>query len=451
MYRDPKKIHLIGIGGIGVSGIAELLLRNGYKVSGSDAARNDIVRRLEGLGIPVSIGHDAKNIQGADLVVYSSAVKPNNPERVEAKRNHIPAIPRAEMLAELMRLKSGIAVAGAHGKTTTTSLIALVLMQAGLDPTIVVGGRMDNFGGTNARLGTGDFMVVEADESDGSFTQLSPAIAIVTNMDREHMDHYQTLFRLKKAFVSFLNRVPFYGLSIYCGDDPLLRLIQHRLERRKKTYGFENENDYQITSLETKRESTARIKIGSEHETIRLQVPGRHNLLNSLAALAVADEVGVPRKISLEALASYKGVERRFQRRGQIDGVVFVDDYAHHPSEIIATLRAAQDVFPHSKFRAIFQPHRFTRVKDLFEPFGACFTGCTNVAITPIYAAGEVPIEGISSTALVEQIKKSGIENAQLTANPLQTIREWLKESSSGDVILTLGAGDLPNVYKDLF
>lgn len=452
MYKKINKIHLIGVGGIGMSGIAELLLRHGYQVSGSDLQASESVRGLEKLGVRVYLGHRPENVLGTDLVVYSSAVRTENPELVAASEQRILCIPRAEMLAELMRLKSGIAVAGAHGKTTTTSMIALALVEGGLDPTIVVGGRMDNFGGTNARLGSGEFMVVEADESDGSFNKLSPSIAIVTNMDREHMDYYKSMRRLKLAFTSFLNKVPFYGLSVMCADDPYLKTLQHRVTRRKKTYGFATESDYQIVGYQTSFEGTqSEILFHGKKEKLTLQVPGRHNVLNALAALAVADELGVARKDSLRGLASYQGVQRRFQKRGEREGVLFFDDYAHHPSEISATLAAAREKFPNAKIRVVFQPHRYTRVEDLFDRFVGCFNGCDAIAITDIYAAGEAPIPGVDSQGLVESLRRQGHRRAEHVQKPLEGIEAWLSESAPGDVILTMGAGDLPNVYKQLF
>lgn len=452
MYNNIKKIHLIGVGGIGMSGIAELLLKNGYSVSGSDLKGSELCERLKQLGAQIFQGHLSQHIEGADLVVYSSAVTPQNPELAEALKREIPCIPRAEMLAELMRLKYGIAVAGAHGKTTTTSMIALTLTQAGLDPTIVVGGRMDNFGGTNARLGAGDFMVVEADESDGSFNVLTPSIAVVTNMDREHMDHYETMAKLKKAFVSFLNKIPFYGLSVICGDDPYLKMLLPKLSRRRKTYGFQSENFYRVVEYTPTAHGTdCRIHAGKDAFTLSLQVPGKHNVLNAVAALAVADELAVPREQSLEALRSYQGVQRRFQKRGELKGVTLIDDYAHHPTEITATLSAARERFPQSKIRVVFQPHRYSRTEDLFDQFSSCFRFCDAVAVTDIYAAGEAAIPGVSASALVQNISQTGHPQVVEAGQPLAAIENWLRESEPGDIILTLGAGDLPSVYKSLF
>ncbi len=452
MYKKIKQIHLIGAGGIGMSGIAELLLRNGYAVSGSDLQRGESLRQLEALGVKIFVGHHAANIAGAELVVHSSAIRADNAELAAAIALQIPVIPRAEMLAELMRLKYGIAVAGAHGKTTTTSMIAVALMEAGLDPTIVVGGRMDNFGGTNARLGHGEYMVVEADESDGSFNKLSPAIAIVTNMDREHMDFYRNMTGLKRAFLSFLNSVPFYGLCVICGDDPYLRIMRAKVTRRKRTYGFKADNDYQVACYEPSPEgSESTIHADGHRVRLKLQVPGRHNVLNALAALAVADELSIPREKTLAGLAAFHGVQRRFQKRGELEGVTFIDDYAHHPSEISATVAAAKERFPTSRIRVVFQPHRYSRVEDLFDQFSTCFRGCDAVAITEIYAAGEAPIPGVEASLLAENIGRQGIDTVRHVQKPMDGVQEWIRQSVAGDVILTLGAGDLPNVYKELF
>lgn len=452
MYSKINKIHLIGVGGIGMSGIAELLLRNGYVVSGSDLKKSELCFHLEQQGVQIFLGHQAENIDGADLVVYSSAVTPENPEMVAASQKEIPAIPRAEMLAELMRLKYGVAVAGAHGKTTTTSMIAVALTQGGLDPTIVVGGRMDNFGGTNARLGSGEYMVVEADESDGSFNKLNPAIAVVTNMDREHMDHYETMAKLKKAFLSFVNKVPFYGLSVICGDDPYLRMLLPKVTRRKKTYGFGKHNHYQVVEYHSSSEETqCLIRIGNETVRLQLQVPGKHNVLNAVATLAVCDELSIPREKTLQALSQYQGVQRRFHKRGELKGVKFIDDYAHHPTEISATLSAARERFPESRIRVVFQPHRFSRTEDLFDQFSNCFKHCDAVAVTDIYAAGEKAIAGVTGGLLAESISNAGHPQALHVEKGMTAIESWLTDSRPGDVIMTLGAGDLPSVYKTLF
>lgn len=443
---------MIGIGGIGMSGIAMLLQQNGYLVCGSDASSSDTVQQLKDLGITVFLGHQAAHVQGADLVVYSSAVSATNPELLAAKEQQIPVIPRAEMLAELMRLKYGVAVAGAHGKTTTTSIISMALMEGHLDPTIVVGGRMDNFGGTNARLGRGEFMVVEADESDGSFNKLSPSIAVVTNIDREHMEYYGHMRKLRQAYLSFLNKVPFYGLCVFWGEDPNLKLIRPRITRRIKTYGFSGKQDYKILNYETQAQGS-RFLVQVEKETfpIELSIPGKHNALNSVAALIVADELSIPRELSLKGICSYRGVQRRFHRRGELRGVLFIDDYAHHPTEIRATLQTARELFPKSNLRVLFQPHRFSRTRDLFDEFSVCFHCSDEVTLLPIYAASEVPIPGIESALLADNINRQGVVRAAVANNALQAIQEILGRSKPGDVILTLGAGDLPGVYRELF
>lgn len=452
MYNRFNKIHLVGVGGIGMSGIAELLRRNGYTVTGSDVKTNEIIRQLQTNGIEIFIGHRAENVQGAELVVFSSAIRPDNPEMKEAERLQVPAIPRAEMLSELMRLKYGIAVAGAHGKTTTTSMISLILVEAALDPTIVVGGRMDNFGGTNARMGMGNFMVVEADESDGSFNQLTPSIAVVTNMDREHMDHYQTMSKLKSAFCSFLNKVPFYGLCVVCGDDPYLKTILPKVSRRKKTYGFSKTNTYHIESYHPRGTgSEVTLNIQGKKEILTLKVPGKHNALNAVAAIAVADDLGVSREISLKALSEFNGVQRRFQRKGEKAGVLFIDDYAHHPSEIRAVLSAAREQFPNTKVRVVFQPHRYSRTEDLLDQFSISFKACDSVTILDVYAAGEIPIAGIDGATVADSITREGHKDAKYLASPREAIDHFLSESAPGDIIMTLGAGDLPGVYKDLF
>lgn len=435
-----------------MSGIAQLLLQNGYKVSGSDIQASESIKLLQKLGVTVSIEHAAANVEGVDLVVYSSAIPAENPELLEARRQEIPTILRAEMLAELMRLKYGIAIAGAHGKTTTTSMTSLVLVDAGLDPAVFVGGKVDHLGGGNARGGAGSFMVVEADESDGSFNKLSPAIAVVTNIDREHMDHYKGMEEVKRSFLSFMEKVPFYGLCILCGDDPYLQVMHPKLTKRKRLYGFSDGCHYKITSYKPEGlGSRSTIKIDKKEYELVLQIPGRHNALNAVAAIAVGDELKVPIKSILSSLAKFKGAQRRFQIRGVVKGVTFVDDYAHHPSEIRATLNAARERFPGATIRTVFQPHRYSRVEDLFDQFVSCFINFKNIAVTDIYAASENPIPGIHSKTLAESMMNAGVENAVYSASAFGAVEKWMEESQEGDVILTLGAGDLPSVYKNLF
>lgn len=452
MYNKIKNIHLIGIGGIGMSGLAQLLSKNGYHVTGSDLGRGETVRLLETQGVRVFQGHDSLHVQGAELVVYSSAVSPENPELAAARKQDVLCITRGEMLAELMRLKYGVAVAGAHGKTSTTSMTGVTLVAAGLDPTVVVGGRMDNFGGTNARLGEGDFMVVEADESDGSFNRLSPSIAVITNMDREHLDHYGSMEALEKAFVTFGNKVPFYGLTIYCGDDSYLQRLSAQITRRKRSYGFNSGNAYRIETYTPSHEgSVFTVRVGQDAVELKLRVPGRHNALNAVAALAVADELGISREVTTAALSSYTGVARRFQLRGEKRGVRFYDDYAHHPTEIGATLAAARERFPDSRIRVIFQPHRYSRFSDLWSGFTECFDACDGVAVTDVYAAGELPLDGVHSTRFAHELSQRRSIPVQKISSGMEGIDFWLQDAQDGDVVFTLGAGDLPNVYQKLF
>ncbi len=430
-----------------MSGIAELLANLGYDVSGSDAKRSDATARLEQLGVRVAIDHDARNVGAADVVVVSSAIRPENPELVEARGRKIPVIPRAEMLAELMRLKYGIAVAGAHGKTTTTSMIALILDGAGLDPTAVIGGRLSAFG-SNARLGRGDYMVAEADESDRSFLKLSPSIAVITNIDREHMESYGTWENLQRAFVDFANKVPFYGAVIACAEDRPLREMFPRFTRRVMTYGFE---DADVTGDGTQLEAFAsrctvfhrgiegrRGKLGE----LQLAVPGRHNVLNALGAVAVGLEVGVPFPRIARALAEFRGVERRFQTRGEVRGVMVVDDYGHHPTEISAVLAAARAGIER-RIVAVFQPHRYTRTAQLMNEFGRAFEGADEIVLTDIYAAGESPLPGVTVEALADSVRRA-------TSAPVHVVKALddvpaavARLCRRGDLVITLGAGSI--------
>lgn len=451
-YPRYRNIHLIGIGGIGMSGIAQLLKSEGYEVTGSDIASSETIRQLTEKGISCFLGHDATNIRGADVVVYSSAISPENPEILAAKSSGILLIPRADMLAEIMRHRQGIAIAGAHGKTTTTSMVGWILKNAGCDPTIVVGGRMDNFGGTNACLGSGPFLVIEGDESDGSFGKLSPSIAVVTNIDEEHLDFHVTMERLVQSFESFAEKVPFYGLAILCVDDPRVEAISQRLERRKVTYGFSKAAEYRITDYSAANsEIQFSLVYRNTRETIVLRTPGRHNALNAVAALAVADEIGIPRNVSVEALHSFRGVQRRFQLRGKANGVEFYDDYAHHPTEIRATLAAARERFPSSRLRVLFQPHRFSRVSALSSAFAGSFEHCDEVRVTEVYAAGESKVPEINSESIAALIRSTSCKNASAEPAPLSAAKEWIQDGKPGDVVLTLGAGDLPKIYRELF
>lgn len=452
MYKKVNKIHFVGIGGIGMSSLAHLLIKAQYQVTGSDLSFNENIKNLELLGVKCFIDHREENIQNAELLVYSSAILNNNPELIAARKKNIPTIPRAEMLAEMMRLKYGIAVAGAHGKTTTTSMIAQVLEHAGLDPTAVVGGKMHNFNGLNAKVGNGEFMVVEADESDGSFNRLSPSIAIVTNIDKEHLDYYKTMENLSAAFYTFVEKVPFYGLSVLCGDDVFIKEFIHKISRRKMTYGIEKQNDYRILSYKPNTAgSVSVIETPTSVETIQLKIPGIHNVLNACAALVVSDELCIARSTTIEGLSNFDGVARRFQIKGEIKGVTFIDDYAHHPTEIERTLKAASEKYPHSKIHVLFQPHRYTRTLELESEFLEAFHSCHELAIVPIYSAGEKPIDGVDSKMLSQKISKKGDFNCEYVENPLEHIHFWLKNTNPNDIILTLGAGDLPKLYKELF
>jgi UDP-N-acetylmuramate--alanine ligase len=446
-----QHVHFVGIGGIGMSGIAELLVNVGYRVTGSDSRRSDITTRLATLGVRVDIGHDAGLVDDADVVVVSSAVGADNPEVLAARARRIPVIPRAEMLAELMRLRVGIAIGGAHGKTTTTSMVALLLERAGLDPTAVIGGRLSAFG-SNARLGRGQYMVAEADESDRSFLKLTPTLAVITNIDYEHMDAYGSFERLVDAFRDFADRVPFYGAVVACVDDPAVRDLLPRVTRRTITYGFHA--DAAVRGRDPEGDGgSARCRVsyhlhgvpaGQGEATITLQVPGRHNLQNALAALAVGLEIGVPIDRILAALAGFKGAERRYQLRGTVGGVTVVDDYGHHPTEIAAVLQAARDGRP-SRLIAVFQPHRYSRTRDCLHQFGLSLAAADVVVLTDIYAAGESPLEGISLESLAEAIRPQ--VRALMVVPALDALADVVAaQASAGDLIITLGAGSIAGV-----
>jgi len=450
MFAKIQRIHFVGIGGIGMSGIAEVLLNLGYKVSGSDLKPSSVTQRLTTLGASTFEGHRAENIKGAEVVVTSSAIAADNPEVREAHELHIPVIQRAEMLAELMRLKYGIAIAGMHGKTTTTSMVAAVLGAGGLDPTVVVGGRVDAMG-SNARHGKSEYLVAEADESDRSFLKLSPIISVVTNIDREHMDTYRNMRDVKKTFLDFMDRVPFYGMIVACNDDPLLRKLLPQVQRRTVTYGTRRGSDFLIKSEETKRESTTDSRPYSRfHVTYQrkdlgeftLYVPGAHNVLNATAAIAVGVGLDIPLDHIQTALDQFRGVDRRFQLRGRVAGASVIDDYGHHPTEIKATLAAARQC-GFRKIHVIFQPHRYTRTRDLMEEFTAAFGDADSIFLLDIYAASEKPIEGITTEVLAQRIReKSGkpVEYARSTADAIQAAASAAQE---GDMILTLGAGSV--------
>jgi UDP-N-acetylmuramate--alanine ligase len=455
-----QRVHFVGIGGIGMSGIAELLSNLGYAVSGSDLKMSEAAARLEAMGIRVSIGHDAAHVGRADVVVYSSAVRPDNPEIAEAHRRRIPVIPRAEMLAELMRLRSGIAVAGAHGKTTTTSMVALVLERAGLDPTAVIGGKLSAFG-SNARLGRGEYMVVEADESDRSFLRLTPTVAVVTNIDREHLEAYRDFDDLCRAFLDFANKVPFYGAVIACLDDTHVRALVPAMTRRVITYGLEAA-EADVRGLDVTQSGgmwQCRVEPGaglaraaglagdppSPLCTLRLLVPGRHNLQNALAAVAVGLELGVEAGTVAKALEAFRGADRRFQRLGEAAGVLVIDDYGHHPTEIRAVLDAARASLGR-RLIVVFQPHRYTRTQRLLEEFGPALSQADELVLTDIYAAGEDPIPGVTVDALADAIRPHIGGRLHLVRSLDDVAGEVRKLARPGDAVITLGAGSIGTV-----
>jgi UDP-N-acetylmuramate--alanine ligase len=452
MLGRTRSIHFVGVGGIGMSGIAELLANLGYDVTGSDAKRSDVTDRLETLGVRVHSGHDASHVGAADVVVVSSAIRADNPEVAEARRRHIPVIPRAEMLAELMRLRYGIAVAGAHGKTTTTSMVALILERAGFDPTAVIGGRLSAFG-SNARLGGGDYMVVEADESDRSFLKLSPSIAVITNLDREHMESYGSWVNLQQAFADFANKVPFYGAVVACADDPAVRELLPTLTRRVITYGLDDDRtdiagmDMRLEAFGSVCRVVQRQPDGTSKDLgrLRLRVPGRHNLLNALGAIAVGIETAVPFTRIATALEEFRGAERRFQMRGEARGVMVVDDYGHHPTEIRAVIAAARAGIDR-RVVVVFQPHRYSRTGQLLPEFGAALGAADEVVLTDIYAAGEAAIPGVTVDAVADAVRAA-------SACPVHVVKalEALPAAVAaftrpGDLVITLGAGSIGTI-----
>ena len=445
MYGKIEKIHCVGIGGIGMSGIAEVLLNLGYKVSGSDLRGSDITERLAALGGEIYIGHRAENLDSVDVVVTSSAVHEDNPEVREARVRLIPVIPRAEMLAELMRMKYGIAIAGTHGKTTTTSMVATILSHGGIDPTIVIGGKLNTIG-TNAQLGQGKFLVAEADESDGSFLKLSPTIAVVTNIDADHLDFYTGgIEQIKDTFVDFINKVPFYGLAVLCLEDRNIADIIPRINKRFITYGLSSQADLRATHVRLEGGTTtftAHYK-GYRLGEITYSMPGAHNVLNALACTAVAMELDVAFPLIQEGFARFGGVGRRFQVKGEPQGIMIVDDYGHHPAEIRATLAAAKHGWPERRLVVAFQPHRYTRTKELFDDFLKCFYDADVLVLTDIYSAGEPAIEGISSEILTTTVRQHGQKDVTYVPD-----REQVPDYLAGivrpdDIVITLGAGNI--------
>ncbi|MCG2830275.1 MAG: UDP-N-acetylmuramate--L-alanine ligase [Desulfobacteraceae bacterium] len=451
MYLKKYHIHFVGIGGIGMSGIAELLLNLGYKVSGSDIKSSDITRRLKKLGGIIFEGHSEDQLCGADVVVTSSAVRPDNPEVVAARKTSIPLIPRAEMLAELMRLKYSVAVAGAHGKTSTTSIIASVLSKGGLDPTVVIGGKLKSIG-SNALLGRGDFIVAEADESDGSFLKMSPTIAVVTNIDREHLDFYEDLNSIKEVFLSFIDRIPFYGLAVLCLDNEPIQELIPKIKKRFTTYGLSTQADFHARDI-VFSDQKSRFDIyhmGDMLGNITLNLPGTHNVYNSLASIAVGIELDIPFDIIKHALETLEGVQRRLEVKGEVRGITIIDDYGHHPTEIKTTLRAVRESWPDRRIIAVFQTHRYTRTKALFDEFTRSFYQSDRLVVLPIYPAGEDKIEGIDSNGLCEGIRTHGHKEAVFKEDFKEAVLHLKEILEPGDILLTLGAGNVWKVGEEI-
>ena len=453
-FKEPivkhRRIHFVGIGGIGMSGIAEILLNLGYAISGSDLRKSSLTDRLDGMGAQIFEGHAAGNIKGADAVVVSSAIPTDNPELAAAGERQILVISRGELLAELMRLKYGIAIAGSHGKTTTASMAAAVLHAAEKDPTVVVGGRVVSMG-SNARLGNSDFLLVEADESDGSFLQLTPILALVTSIDREHLDHYSSFQAVQDAFVEFANKVPFYGSAIAAIDDPCVRQILPRIRRRLRTYGLAPDADLIASQVECGH-MKSRFELlyqGRELGKFSVQGVGEHNVLNAMGAVLVGLELEIPIESIRLGLESFRGVERRFQIRGERGGITVIDDYGHHPTEIAATLAAARHC-DFKRIHVVFQPHRYSRTHLLAKDFGACFGDCDHLHVVDIYPAGELPIPGVSAEKLVEEIRASGHPAAEYVASLDEAVEKAVAGAHGGDAILTLGAGNISQAAEKI-
>ncbi len=444
-FGKAKHIHFVGIGGIGMSGIAELLINLGYEVSGSDLKDSPMTRRLAALSGLVFKGHKEEHVEGADVVVYSSAVASENPEIQEAKKRSIPVIPRAEMLAELMRLKYGVAIAGAHGKTTTTSMVASILTCGHLDPTVVIGGRLDIWGGSNAKLGQGDILVAEADESDGSFLALSPAIAVVTNIDHEHMDYYGDMETIRETFISFINNIPFYGTAILCIDNEEIQGIIPRLKKRYLTYGMTSQADLKGRDLEKEKLGVSFEALYHNNSLGRIVVgiPGEHNMLNALAATAVGLELDLDIGVIKEGLKNLGGLARRFQRKGEKRDILVLDDYGHHPTEITATLKTAKECWPERRLIVVFQPHRYTRTEALFDRFVISFNEADVLIVTPIFSAGETAIDGVTGEWLSRGIKEHGHKDVIFSPTQEDALSTLLSILRPGDLVITLGAGDI--------
>jgi UDP-N-acetylmuramate--alanine ligase len=448
MFRSVKKIHFIGIGGIGMSGIAEILLDQGFSVTGSDKQLSEITERLEKLGAKIYEGHSPEHIEpDVDVVVYSSAVKMDNPEVQEAIRRKIPLIRRAEMLAELMRLKYGIGIAGTHGKTTTTSMVGLILIEGGFDPTVIVGGVLRDLGGTNARLGHGNFIVVEADEFDRSFLQLTPTIAVITTLEPEHLDCYGSVEELKNAFIDFANKVPFYGFVVLCLDEPMIQDIMPKIKKKIVTYGLNAQADVQAIDPEFsgRKASYTLIYKGKDYGRINLQVPGIHNIKNSLAGIAVGMELGIEFEKIKKAVERFRGVYRRFEIRAEVNGIIVVDDYAHHPTEIRAVLQAAKDGWKR-RVVAVFQPHLYSRTRDFYLDFGRSFFNADVCVLTDVYPAREEPIEGVSGKLIADAARDFGHKDVHYVPNKMGLADYVLGLVKSGDMVIFMGAGDITKI-----
>lgn len=451
MLKNIQHIHFVGIGGSGMSGIAEVLINLGYKVSGSDLKQTEVTERLASLGGKIFIGHKPEQVGNAHVVVTSSAVLPDNPEVVQAKRLKIPVIPRAEMLAELMRLKYAVTIAGTHGKTVTTSLVSMVLAEGGLDPTVVIGGRLKNIG-SSAKMGKGEFIVAEADESDGSFLKLTPTIALVTNIDDDHLDYYKTLDNIKSTFVQFVNKVPFYGSIILCGEDENIKSIIPRITRKYYTYGRGKNYDFYAENIVYEEMHTEfdLCFSGKNLGRLKLHFPGAHNVLNSLGAAAVGIELGVGFEKIRKAFLDFTGVSRRLEVKARKKDIVFIDDYGHHPTEIRVTLETIKSIWPERRLLVIFQPHRYTRTRDLAKKFGPSFNSVSRIWLTDIYSAGEKPIPGISSSLILESFPAEKRETVTLISDREAIIKEVVKSLRPQDVLVTLGAGDVYKIGEEI-
>jgi len=446
MFRSIKKIHFVGIGGIGMSGIAEILLDQGFTITGSDRQLSEVTDRLRQLGATIYEGHDALNVASdVDVLVYSSAVPPDNPELVEAQRRKIPVIRRAEMLAEVMRLKYGIGIAGTHGKTTTTSMVSLVLIEGGLDPTAVVGGKLSGLGGTNARLGHGEFIVVEADEYDRSFLSITPTIAVLTTLETDHLDCYRDLEDIKSAFIQFANKVPFYGFVVLCLDEPTLQDIMPFIKKKIVTYGLNPQADLQAADITHHENQTSFLLVvrGDAKGTIHLRVPGNHNVQNALAAIAVGLELGIPFEKIKRGIEQFTGVYRRWEVKAEINGITVVDDYAHHPTEIKATLAGAKSGWRKRRIVCAFQPHLYSRTRDFYEEFGRSFFNADVLLVTDVYPAREEPIQGISGELIVNAAKMFGHKDVRYVPDKKDIPDVLLSVVREGDIVITMGAGDI--------